>query len=369
MDFIHQQDIEELVAPRTGPCLSFYIPFYPGSRDAQGDITRLQNIARRAKDELTKRGMQSGEADSLLTSLLRLPGDAYEWRHRGQGIAAFSAPQFFRVFRVLGELREELFVNDHFHLRPLLPLVNAGDEFFVLALSQTGQRLLKGNARGLEEAHPLALESPRGTPIGSGPFVDRGDSGVKPGDPPDVLEADGDLRTHLLQIAQAVDRRLQGETAPLVLVSDEQLAAIYRTVSQYRHLHDRHVNGSPNSWSAEEIHARAWPLVEPALVQNREAHRKRMLLHRDGEARHGLADVIPAAMQGRIDALFIDCSRPRWGHFEPNGEIELHARPRVGDDDLVELAVAETLRHRGQVFAVKPEQVEMENEAEALLRY
>jgi hypothetical protein len=264
-------------------------------------------------------------------------------------------------------VREELFVNEHFHLRPLLALVSAGDEYFVLQLRQTSQRLLKGNAQGLVETDPLDLRSPQGTPLGAGDLIDRRDAGPRSANA-NVLEADGSLQTHLGQIAAAVEQRLSGETAPLLLACDSRLASIYRAVSRYGNLHDQHIGGS-HYLSLAELHTRSWPLIRPALVQNREAHRKRMLLHRDGQARHGLADIIPAALEGRIDALFIDCRAPRWGHLEPNGRVSLHARPEQGDDDLLELAVSETLRHRGQVFAVDVDTAEMDDNAEALLRF
>jgi hypothetical protein len=353
MNDLRQTDIEQLVAARPGPCLSFYIPFYPGGRDAQGDLARLESASKQAHNLLLKRGLRQNEADALLAPLEKLPQDNEQWRHRGPAIAAFVAPQFFRAFRLPDEVREDLFVDEHFHLRPLLPLVNSGDRFFVLALSQTSHRLLAGDNRGLKEMEPLTLISPRDKPLS----------------PDDDLVADGTLQTHIQQIARAVEDRLEGEQAPLILAGGEDVASAYRRVSQYEFLTDEHINGNPDLWSAHELHTRAWPLVEPSLVQNRESHRKRMLLHRDGVARHGLADVIPAAMEGRIDALFIDCSQPHWGHLDSDGKIALHNQPRPGDEDLVELAVAETLRHRGQVFAVSAEEIGMDDEAEALLRY
>lgn len=353
MDILRQSDIEQLVAPRPGPCLSFYIPFFQGGRDAQGDIARLEAASDQARSLLLKRGLRQNEADALLKPIMQLPQDAEQWQHRGRAMAAFIAPQFFRAFGLTGEVREDLFVNEHFHLRPLLPLVTAGDRYFVLALSQTSHRLLAGDTNGLEDIGPLTMTSPQGTPLS----------------PSDDLVADGDLRTHVQQIARAVEQRLQGDQSPLILSCNEQIASVYRLVSRYKFLSDAHVNGNPDLWPAHELHARAWPLIEPSLAQNREAHRKRMLLHRDGVARHGLADVIPAAMEGRIDALFIDCSEPHWGHLEPDGKIAFHTQPHPGDEDLVELAVAETLRHRGQVFAVAADKIGMDDEAEALLRF
>jgi hypothetical protein len=80
--------------------------------------------------------------------------------------------------------------------------------------------------------------------------------------------------------------------------------------------------------------------------------------------------IVPAALRGRIDTLFIDCSRPRWGLYdEDRNTVELHDESHPGDTDLVELAAAETLRHRGRVYALSCEPGSASETAEALLRY
>jgi hypothetical protein len=75
-------------------------------------------------------------------------------------------------------------------------------------------------------------------------------------------------------------------------------------------------------------------------------------------------------MHGRVDTLFIDCSRPLWGRIDAaSGTIELHDDPLPGDADLIEVAAGETLRHDGHVFPMDQPASQPEEAAEALLRY
>jgi hypothetical protein len=143
---------------------------------------------------------------------------------------------------------------------------------------------------------------------------------------------------------------------------------VWRSVSSYSHLLDDFVAGNPDYLTPQELHAKAWPLVQPELDRDRDLLHRR-LVHAHGNVMSGLRQVIPAAAMGRIDTLFIDCTRPHWGRYDAERlSVELHDQPRPGDADLVEVAAVETLKHRGHVFALTPETASGAS-AEALLRY
>ena len=83
-----------------------------------------------------------------------------------------------------------------------------------------------------------------------------------------------------------------------------------------------------------------------------------------------LRDIVPAAISGRVAALFIDCRRHRWGQYDPaNHAVVLHMQQEPGDRDLVELAAVETMRNGGDVFDLRPEESGAGASAEALLRF
>jgi hypothetical protein len=79
---------------------------------------------------------------------------------------------------------------------------------------------------------------------------------------------------------------------------------------------------------------------------------------------------LPAARAGRVDALFAVRNAAVWGVHDPNtGATEVHQELRLGDEDLLELAVAETLIHHGAVYSVPAEQMPTSGPAAAILRY
>jgi hypothetical protein len=382
MDRITRADLELLLAPRRGPCVSLYMPMHPAGRDGLKDPVLLRKLTDEAEARLMDRGLRRPEAQELVAPLRALPDDHAGWQSRGRSLALFSAPNFFKSFRGNGQLETLVHVSDQFTLRPLLPLVSDDDRFFVLAVSQNAVRLWEGDACELQElaveglpadlADALKIEDvQRGDQVHS---AMRGSLGKQAavfhgqGGKPETSKEN--MREFLRQVAAAVDRRLTGEQSPLVLATVGSNVPLWRDVSRYSHLHSDFVAGSPDHLSPHELHAKVWPLVEPALARRQELFRRRMNEADGRRVSCGLKNVVPAAIGGRIDALFLDCTQSRWGRYDAaNHAAIVHDQRQPGDQDLVELAAVETLRHSGEVFPLTAATREGAEAAQALLRF
>lgn len=68
--------------------------------------------------------------------------------------------------------------------------------------------------------------------------------------------------------------------------------------------------------------------------------------------------------------LFVSPGVQRWGRFDFNRlALEQHDKQQPGDDELLDLATAQTLRHDGTVYGVKPEDVPGGQLLAAVYRY
>ena len=111
-------------------------------------------------------------------------------------------------------------------------------------------------------------------------------------------------------------------------------------------------------------------MVQPALATGRRLSERRLLEVEGAKVASSLREIVPAAISGRISALFIDCHNSRWGRYDPaNHSVVLHLQREPGDQDLVELAAVETMRNGGEVFDLQPEERGAGKTAEALLRF
>ena len=80
-----------------------------------------------------------------------LLADSLFWRYQADGLAAFLSVDGLRSYLLPISFPELVVVGHRFHIKPLLPLLNNDDRFFVLALSKNNVRLIEGTRSGAAE--------------------------------------------------------------------------------------------------------------------------------------------------------------------------------------------------------------------------
>jgi hypothetical protein len=168
----------------------------------------------------------------------------------------------------------------------------------------------------------------------------------------------GNLLRYFRQVDEALVEYLGGRGTPLVLAGVEHYFPIYREASRLPTLAPEGVKGSPDALDAKDLHARAWAIVEPLFARAREDAVARYRAGAGtGRTSADVEEIVRAAHHGRVEVLFAARGHQRWGAWIPDGEGSaiLHERYERGDQDLLDLSAAETLRRGGRVFAVLPE--------------
>jgi hypothetical protein len=378
VDVVRKTDLQRLALGRRGPCVSVFLPTHRAGREVQQGPIRLKNLLRQATEVLKSDGVRAPEIDRLLAPLRRLLDDRLFWQYQSDGLALFSRPGWWRSFRVPLDLPELAMVrDDRFHVTPLLPLLAGDGHFFVLALSQNQIRLLEGTRDRVEE-----VELP-GVPLGvrdalQGEEVqkqlqlyvaDRGGVGAG-GIYHDGHPGEGQAE-RILRYFRKVDRGLRevlaGERAPMVLAAVEHLSPIYRKANTYPQLVDEVLPGSPEGRSPHELHARAWPIVEPLFLRaQREAVARYDRLAGTGLTSQDAQDIGRAAEDGRIETLFVS--------HHPAGPSGAAGDAPVSDGDgglrdVLELATVTALSKGGTVYVFPAGEVPGGGNAAAVFRY
>jgi hypothetical protein len=352
-----QCQLRSLLAESQAPAVSIFVPTHRASQEIRQDPIRLKNLVRQAEQQLINEGARPAEARNLLEPVAALVEDAAFWRHQAEGLAVFRSPDVFRSYRVSFPLSEFVAVSDRFYIKPLLPLLINEARFYVLALSQKTVRLLDCTRDGVEpipisnvpqdieqtlperpEAHLQRHSLPMGGPD-NGQFHAHGVG---------TEEADMINVKRYFQLAEdGLRQRLTNERAPLILACVEYLAPIYREVSTYRFILEEIVAGNPDGVPDAELHRKARPIADRQFEQ---ARAKAIAEYHEGIAKgrasHTLPGVLTAAFQGRIATLFIPLGMRQWGRFDFNRLIlEEHDHEEPGDEELLDLAAAQTLRY------------------------
>ncbi len=354
-------------------CVSIYMPTFHVESELSQNPIRLKNLIKTAREQLNGTGRKEADTEELLKPLTSLIENNAFWLDQSDGFAAFLMPQESRVFRLPLNFEELVVSGRRFHLKPLFPLLAANNRFYVLALSKNRVRLYQGTHYSIsvvesteipesimdvlyDEEEVRSLQHHIGNVAGGrhdAIFHGRGGT-----------SDDEDHRAHdkiirfFREVDEGVRETLGDETAPLVLAGVEYYLPLYKEVNGYKHLvDDTIVHGNPDHAKLKDLHQKAWNLVEPRFLQSQEESLARFAqLANNGKnlGSYDIHEVVPGAVFGRVDTLFIEIGAHQWGLYDQDSNtIELHDALQPGGEDLLNLAAVHTFLQGGTVHALK----------------
>jgi hypothetical protein len=308
----------------------------------------------------------------------------YFWRHQSDGLAVFIASEIFLYYRLPVVFDEFFSASKRFALKPLIPMFMADKRFYILALSQAEIRLFSctrhsvmeidlvdvpdGIAESLQyDSKHSQLQFHTGAAAGGGnrPAMFHG-HGVGIDDNKD------DIRRYFRDVDRGLQSILSDSEAPLVLAGVDYLLPIFREVTTCRRVLPEAVTGNPETLRAEELHQKALEIVHPVLArdQQKAAARYRELAGR-GYTAAGVRTVVPAAAYGQVDTLFVALDQRQPGVFDrENNTVRMAESDDPSAEDLLDLAVVETIKNSGRVYATTADDMpEQHAAAAAILRY
>jgi len=395
MEMLTRRDLNELLAAEGPHRVSLYMPTHRTGPEVREDGTRFSNLIRRTEEELRAKGVKGGKLQSILESLGELRRDGVFWQEKSDGLAIFfdgSEGGGRRVHRLPIPVKEQVVVGDRLHVRPLLSLFEGDGRFYILVASQNCVRLFEGSRfdvhelkddrlpKNLRDAlnideyrQSLQFSSMRGADVGAGgrgnaAFHGHGGSNL------DVKKSD-ELLPYFRRIDAALDEMFGVEEAPLVFAGVEYLFPLFKEASRYDNLVEDSITGNFDVASPEDLHARAWPLVENRFVRLRDAELERLRTPQDPRPHStDLAEILCGAKVGRVETLFVAADREEFGHVKCDGETgelreEVHSPVDGRGEDLLNVAAVETLRTGGKVFTVSSEELPGESSAAARFRW
>jgi len=389
---VSKDELKALIEARTlVRCLSLYMPIVHGDDGVHQSQIRFKNMLRVAEERLVQSGMRGPEARKLLDPIDDQALEAIFRQHDENGLALFRSPELLKMYSSPLGFEERVFVGIRFMIKPLLPLFNEDRLFYILALSKNQVRLLKGTRFHVEEvelegvpknmAEALNLDNPQQELQGhvSGSVASGGSRptltlhGNGPGT--EDKEEKGEILRYFQQIDRGLHPILKEENAPLVLAGVDYLHSIYRKANTYPHLVKQGIDGNPEELSAEELHRRAWEIVQPIFkqeIEDAKALYRQNMGEGNGRASRDVSEIVPAAYYGRVAQLFLPEEQERWGNFNPvTGEVSLHPEDLPGpeDMDVLDFAAAYTIIQNGKVYGVQPGQMPEAVPAAAIFRY
>lgn len=376
LDRFDKVELETLLSEREGPCVSLFLPTAAVSgRELQAETLLLRNLLNQATARLLAQGLPPAEIEQLLApvSAVAEPNKAF-WHDQRNGLAIFAAPAYCLAYRLPITLPALAVVDQHFYLRPLLPIMDCDEDFYVLALSQNSVRLFHGTRYQMTELEVTDMPTCLGEVLRYDEFerslqLHTVGSKTISSRAPAVFHGQGVsgdetiIHTSLLRFFHTVERivtgRLTRTHAPLLLAGVAADQGLYRQVNHYPHLLERGIPGNYDKATAHALHDAAWKIMAPYFLEarNRAITRYQQLAGQgDGHTMTEIKNVVLAAVYHQVDTIFTPPNIQLWGRFIPEGhQVVTHKEAEPGDEELINLAVVHTLKNNGAAYLVGPE--------------
>jgi hypothetical protein len=383
-DRIGLEDLLRLAEAKGGERVSIYIPVETAGPSTRENPIRFKNAVREAEALLIPQMHRAEEARRLLDPIRDLENDRVFWENQGRGFAAFVDAEGASTFRLPFEAPELVSASSVFHLKPLLPFFTESASYFVLDLNLNHVRLYRADKNDIDEVIVPELPSSLGDALWPDQWQDQqqfhttsagvGERGTV------VTHSSGDegqdrRKEDILRFFQMIDAALMPmlaeERRPLVVACVPYLKPLYDEANSYANLLEETATQDPEASSPVDLAGRSWPIVR-SYLEAREQHDRERYGDQlsSGRAVSAIDRVVAAAIEGRVDTLWVSMQDEVWGRIdEVTNVITVHEPRQSGDFDLLDRAAIQALAAGGRLYTVDRERAPDGSVAAAILRY
>lgn len=384
MALISKHDVAGLSRIHEAFCVSIFIPTHRAGQPVlnREDAVLLKNQVAEVRDKLEGQGLHPREIERLLEPVYHLLEDGEFWRHQSDGLAVFLTDGFFSTYTLPVRFSAFNHVSNAFYLKPLMPMFTGDGRFFLLTLDLEDPRFYEGTRYSITEVQvedliPSRMEEVVGYDYEEKSLQFRNQRGGQPS----VMfhgrgEGKDDRKDELLQYFRAIDKGLMAmlhdEDPPMVFAGQDYLFPIYKTANTYQHLYPKHLSGNPAHKDVLQLHEEAWELLQEHFDRKRREKQDAFRQHQGtGRTESDIRNIIPAALEGKIDTLFLQNHSDIWGIYNPsNGKVDVQEVYHAPNVSLLNLAAIQVFLQGGSVYLLESEDMpDNTSKVNALFRY
>lgn len=374
---INRKQLENLATIKEENCVSIYIPTHRAGNNLEDNI-RFKNALSDAQNKLIETGMTKNEAIIYLAKGYELLDNSEFWMHMSDGLAVYIGKDQFDYYTVPLDFNPFVQVHNSYYVRPMMPLLSGENRFFVLALSQNEVRFFEGDQysitpvviddlvpANMEAALMLDADSTLQNHSGQGAAIFHGQGAGKD-------NKNAHLRDYFNQVDKGLMNMLHDEQVPMVIAAVDYLIPLFKEVSDYKHIMDVHISGNPEHSDPTVLHEKAWNVMKAHFSQRKTDLSEQFTAYMsEDKASFFIYDIIPAAVEGKVDTLFMNKDLHIWGKYDKTTHnIEIHKTQKADSDCLLDMAAKETYLQGGTIYNVPMEEMpQMTAMVNAIYRY
>lgn len=362
VDIPSREEFSRLSDVRSDACISIYLETSPLHQKLEVSKIQLSNFIKEALQQVAEKGLDKRRLVLLEEELYSVLEDEDFWDLHAHSLAILATPDSITTYRLANKLSNQLEIGERFYLKPLLRALTFPHSAYVLALSENQTRLIEffADAPPVEVAVPN-MPSRKRDALGDAALNDHQHGAVH-------------HKIRLAQYTRKIDQALRPIFArhnyPLILVTTESLAAIYRATNSLPNLIDETLFCNAEHLGASELVTQVRPLLESYYQAQLNVLKSRFEA-RSGKRRvtQDLSDAARAATFGAIELLLINIDSSVNGTIDDEGLISFSGSSNEVSYGIIDEIAKRAIASGAKVLAVRSEDLPSGADLNAILRY
>ncbi|MGB5227470.1 MAG: hypothetical protein WBN55_04355 [Eudoraea sp.] len=376
---------EQLASIRNQYSVSIYLPMYKKGKELNEGLgqSNLKSCLKKVHAVLVEYGYDKSSVNAYLKPIRNLIFELSFWRNPSEGLAIFlDKDKGMRCYKLPFPFKIKTYVADHFYLFPLLPLFHNNGIYYLLELSRDYVKLYKGSRNNfrdipIKKIIPKQLEEVVGFDFEQKMLQYRTGHMMYPagsfhGQGEGKEDEKKELLSFFRKINRGVTKMISDKKAPLILACTDELYPVYKKINSYHKLWDTNLSGDPEFKGTNELHKASWSLIQYYFeTKKREKLAKFISKFHTSLTTCQLSEIIPAAVKGKIDTLFVQQKEDVFGTYNSaKGCLILDSYKEMRNISLLNMAAINTFLQGGNVYFLEAEEMPVKNiPMNALLRF
>jgi hypothetical protein len=362
--FFDKKEFHQLADKQETGCVSIYMPTQRAGKEVdegQGQLI-LKNCLQEISAQLSEQKHSEAEVEELLRPAKLLLDDVHFWRNQSDGLAIFLCKGEMQYYTLPLQFKTYTYTSNHFYLKPLIPFFNGDGHFYLLKLSQHEVVFFEASRYAITEIVITDL-----VPDNITELIDLDSRHYSSGKD----DYDKNLEKFFRAIDDGLMNLISDKEAPLVLACQNQYYPIYKEITNYTNLYNEFIPGNPDDEDILLLHEKAWSLMKGFFQQNRiqKIEQFENLLNTE-KASSETNDIICAAVEGRLDTLFIQAPIEIYGLYDKENRTLIIDQSKNGNVSLTNLAAVKSYMQGAEVYLVHKDEMPLKGSAmNAIFRY
>jgi len=374
---VREKTIHELIDHNSNIAVTITLPTHKVGEDTKQDPIRLKNLLAKAEKQIKNRESKNGYAESLIKPAYDLLNKPMFWAHAESGLAIYISDSKFDVHKLPYSLDEQVYVNDHFLITPLLPMTSIDGTFTVLTASRQNLKLLRCTRESQEDITPgsiptavdeyLEIEPEKQLQFHTG---SKGQKAMYFGHNSNEEDKMVIVEQFYREAEREITSLLNDLGDPLIVIGLNENSGIYKKVNSYNRLVETVVKQNPDELSDKELREKGWGVIQSYFLSDMYTTLEKMGKTSDEKFSNNLGEIVEATVMGKSSSVFISKGEKKWGFYdEENHTVQYTSNPGGEDVDLLNWLSIKAFKTGSKVYMLPKEEMPMHATVAAEFRF